>query len=63
MNLLESLRSLLCKERGCVGLPRGEIDQKADRREEEINKAQERIERLLKAEEDLFKQGRQGRNQ
>jgi hypothetical protein len=58
MGLLETRRGVLWVGRGCEGRPRREIDEKADEREIEITKAQKRLERLLKAEEDLFGQGR-----
>jgi hypothetical protein len=58
MGLLETLRSVLCAGRGCEGRPRREIDEKAEAREIEITRAQKRLERLLRAEEDLFRQGR-----
>jgi hypothetical protein len=58
MGLLETLRSVLRAGRRCEGRPRREIDEKAEAREIEITRAQKRLERLLRAEEDLFRQGR-----
>jgi hypothetical protein len=58
MGLLETARSFLLGGRGCIRRPRREVDDKADRRDVEISKAEERLERLLTAEDDLFRQGR-----
>ena len=58
MSLVETLKRLMRRENGCAPRPREEVDESTDERDEAINRVTTRLERLLQAEDDLFRRRR-----